>query len=234
MANQLVAECRDALADPSQLAPLRKRLGLSPTMDHELARNAELFDNPAYPAYQIYTGVLFAAADFAGLSAAQRRTANGRVRIASALFGLVSLNDRIPPYRLNAEASMSGLGTLKSSWRKELDQTMPQIRAGRELPGGLVVDMRSGSYVSMWPLPKELGADKKAITVKVWQRGPGNTKTAVSHFNKATKGELAQLLATVTPAPRTFEELMTVCTTNGWDVQLNLAAKPQLDVIIRP
>ncbi|MFZ1362233.1 MAG: hypothetical protein WAS05_04775, partial [Candidatus Nanopelagicales bacterium] len=97
---------------------------------------------------------------------------------------------------------------------------------------GLIVDLRSGSYVAQWPIPREL--HDNAITVKVWQRGPGNTKTAVSHFNKATKGELARLLATITPAPRSFEELIEVCTLNSWDVQLNLAGRPQLDVLIEP
>lgn len=249
VAEALVTECHSALSNPAQLATVRKNLGLSASMDHELVRNAELFEAPAYAAYKVYTGVLFAAADFGSLSAAQRRVANSRVLVASALFGLVALNDKIPPYRLNADAKLptlpgmaSRLGLtsqpgksirpMKTVWRAELDSRMPELRANKEVPGGLIVDMRSGAYAAMWPIPTELR--DQAITVKVWQRGPGNTKTAVSHFNKATKGELARLLATVTPAPRDFEELINVCTLNSWDVQLNLAGRPQLDVLIEP
>lgn len=234
----LVADCQAALTRPDTLAALREDLRLPASMDHEVARNAELFDTPAYPAHKIYTGVLFAAADFGSLSAAERRTANSRIRIASSLFGLVALNDKIPAYRLTAEAQLSGLSgsglgatTMKSAWRKELDAKMPAMREAKEVPGGLIVDLRSGSYVAMWPIPKEL--DSQAITVKVWQHGPGNTKTAVSHVNKATKGELARLLATTTPAPRTFDDLVEICLLNSWDVQLNLAGRPQLDVFIR-
>ena len=169
----LATECQTALANPTKLAALRKRLGLPSSMDHEVVRNAELLDAPAYAAYKVYTGVLFAAADFGSLTAAERRTANSRVRIASALFGLVSLADKIPPYRLNADAQLASLdspktaikktATMKTAWRKELDAMMPELRANKEVPGGLVVDLRSGSYVAMWPLPGDLG--DQAITV---------------------------------------------------------------------
>lgn len=232
VADVLVDQCRSALSDTRKLATVRKALGLSASMDHEIVRNAELFDAPAYPAYKVYTGVLFTAADFASLSTAERRVANSRIRIASALFGLVALGDKIPPYRLNADAKLPRLGTMKSAWREMLAPLMPELRATGQVPTGLIVDLRSGSYVAQWPIPREL--HDNAITVKVWQRGPGNTKTAVSHFNKATKGELARLLATITPAPRSFEELIEVCTLNSWDVQLNLAGRPQLDVLIEP
>lgn len=232
VADALVAQCQSALGNPHKLTQTRKALGLSNSMDHELVRNAELFEAPAYPAYKVYTGVLFAAADFGGLTAAERRVANSRVRIASALFGFVALGDKIPPYRLNADAKLPRLGTMKTAWRRELDTHMPELLANKEIPSGLIVDLRSGSYVAKWPIPASL--KEQAITVKIWQRGPGDTKTAVSHFNKATKGELARLLATTTPAPRTFEDLVNVCTLNGWDVQQNLAGRPQLDVLIEP
>ena len=114
----LATECQTALANPTKLAALRKRLGLPSSMDHEVVRNAELLDAPAYAAYKVYTGVLFAAADFGSLTAAERRTANSRVRIASALFGFVSLADKIPPYRLNADAQLASLGSPKTAIKK--------------------------------------------------------------------------------------------------------------------
>ena len=52
---------------------------------------------------------------------------------------------------------------------------------------GLVVDLRSGSYAALAPVPG-------AVTVQVLSERPDGTRTVVSHFNKAHKGRLARLL----------------------------------------
>jgi cytoplasmic iron level regulating protein YaaA (DUF328/UPF0246 family) len=57
---------------------------------------------------------------------------------------------------------------------------------------GLVVDLRSGSYAALAPVPG-------AVTVQVLSERPDGGRAVVSHFNKAHKGRLARLLAT-TPA----------------------------------
>jgi len=70
-------------------------------------RRAELIDAldpalreaPAAPAAEVYTGVLYQRLDLLQLPAAARRRATKRVLIASALWGFVRPEDRIPTAR---------------------------------------------------------------------------------------------------------------------------------------
>ena len=82
--------------------------------------------------------------------------------------------------------SLPGLPTLR------LPASGPLPRARRT--GRLVVDLRSGSYAALAPVPG-------AVTVQVLSERPDGTRTVVSHFNKAHKGRLARLLATTTAEP---------------------------------
>jgi cytoplasmic iron level regulating protein YaaA (DUF328/UPF0246 family) len=66
--------------------------------------NAALRKAPAAPAAEIYTGVLYERLDLAGLPTAARRRAGRQVLIASALWGFVRPEDRIPYYRFSAKA----------------------------------------------------------------------------------------------------------------------------------
>ena len=60
--------------------------------------------------------------------------------------------------------------------------------------GELVVDLRSGSYAALAPVPG-------AVTLDVLSERPDGTRSVVSHFNKAHKGRVARLLATTTAEP---------------------------------
>jgi cytoplasmic iron level regulating protein YaaA (DUF328/UPF0246 family) len=165
----------------------RTALGLSATQDDEIARNAALWTSATMPALARYTGVLYDALDLPSLTRAQRARAGRRLAVGSALFGLVGAEDRIPAYRLSAGSSLPGLPTLRSLWRPALSPVL----AGLD---GLVVDLRSGSYAALAPVPG-------AITVQVLSERPDGTRAVVSHFNKAHKGRLARLLATTTAEP---------------------------------
>jgi hypothetical protein len=59
------------------------------------------------------------------------------------------------------------------------------------------------------------------VTVKVWQDGPGGQRTAVSHFNKATKGEVARVLATVPEDLRTPGGALDVVRACRWRAELD-------------
>ncbi len=165
----------------------RTALGLSATQDDEIARNAALWTSPTMPALARYTGVLYDALDLPSLTRAQRARAGYRLAVGSALFGLVRADDPVPAYRLSAGSSLPGLPTLRSVWRPAL----APVLAGFE---GLVVDLRSGSYAALAPVPG-------AVTVQVLSERPDGTRTVVSHFNKAHKGRLARLLCTTTAEP---------------------------------
>lgn len=153
-------------------------LDLSQRQCSELERNATLWSGPTLPALRRYTGVLYTALDAQSLKPAQ----GARLAVASALFGLLRAGDQIPAYRLSAATTLPGLGSMRALWRPVLGPLL----AGYP---GLVVDLRSGGYRALGPLPS-------AVTVQVISDDGHGRRRTVSHHNKAHKGRLARLLAT--------------------------------------
>ena len=180
-----IAESLVKLADDVPAA--RAALGLSAKQDAEIARNAELWVSPTRPAIERYTGVLYDALDVRTMTRAQRARAGRRLAVGSALFGLVRAEDAIPAYRLSAGSVLPGLPTLRAMWRPALS---PVLAAVDEL----VVDLRSGSYAALAPVPG-------AVTLEVLSERPDGSRSVVSHFNKAHKGRVARLLALSTAEP---------------------------------
>jgi uncharacterized protein len=180
-----IAESLVKLADDVPAA--RATLGLSPNQDAEIARNAELWTSPTRPAIERYTGVLYDALDVRTMTRAQRARAGRRLAVGSALFGLVRAEDPIPAYRLSAGSALPGLPTLRAMWKPALS---PVLGAVDEL----VVDLRSGSYAALAPVPG-------AVTIEVLSERPDGSRSVVSHFNKAHKGRVARLLALSSAEP---------------------------------
>ena len=145
----------------------------------EVDKDAVLTTSPTLPSLRRYTGVVYDALSYATLSPAGRRRANGSLRVASALFGLLAPADPIPAYRLSAGTSLPGSGSLTARWRPVLE---PELAGHR----GLVVDLRSGAYA-------QLGRVPGAVQVRVLREVDGR-RTVVSHDNKHTKGRLARAL----------------------------------------
>ena len=144
----------------------------------EVAKDAVLTSSPTMPALRRYTGVVYEALSYASLSPAGRRRANGCLRVASALFGLLAPRDPVPAYRLSAGTPLPGVGSLAAAWRPVLE---PELAAHR-----LVVDLRSGPYAALARVPN-------AVPVRVLRERDG-ARTVVSHDNKWTKGLLARAL----------------------------------------
>ena len=196
----------DALATVSADVPAaRAALGLSPAQDDEIARNAVLRASPTLPVIERYTGVLYDALDVRSLTRAQRRRAAGRLAVGSALFGLLRAEDAVPAYRLSAGSSLPGLPTLRSIWKPVLTDVLADI-------DDLVVDLRSGAYAELAPVPG-------AVTVQVLSERPDGARAVVSHFNKAHKGRLARLLATTTGEPDTVVRLRALLRRAGLHVE---------------
>ena len=150
----------------------RAALGLSPRQDAEIARNAALASSPTMSAHARYTGVLYDALEAPSLTPEAR----GSLLICSALFGLLRADDAIPAYRLSGSSVLPRVGGLAPLWRGPLTRALTAC--------GPLVDLRSGDYVRLAPLPH-------AITVRV----VGRDGSVVSHHNKVTKGLLARALA---------------------------------------
>ena len=183
----------------------RAALGLSAKQDAEIARNAELWTSATRPAIERYTGVLYDALDVASMTRAQRARAGRRLAVGSALFGLVRAEDRIPAYRLSAGSALPGLPTLRAMWKPALS---PVLAAVDEL----VVDLRSGSYAALAPVPG-------AVTLEVLSERPDGSRSVVSHSNKAHKGRVARLLALTTAEPPDVVRLRSLLRRAGLHVE---------------
>ena len=198
-----------------------KRLGLGPTQLDELARNAALRTAPSARADAVYTGVLYAAWDPASLSTSGRAFADQHVATASALFGVVRAGDLIPAYRLSAGVELPRLGSVAALWRTPLGPALDQLTEG-----GLLVDLRSGAYVNLHR-PTGALADR-TVSIAVLSEIDGVRKV-VSHFNKATKGEIVRSICQHQVVASTPGVLAAALLDLGWQVERD---GRRLDVII--
>ena len=198
-ADELGARRAKALAALVRLAGgNRKRalghLGLPIGLTGEVDRDAALLTAPAAPAGEVYTGVLFQHLDLPTLSPAALARAREQVLVASALWGVVALEDRIPAYRLSIGARLPAMtrSGLAAWWRPALAKALP------DEPGQLVVDLRSGGYAAAWRPARATLVEVKASTAG---------GKPISHMAKAVRGSVARRLleapsaATAPPAP---------------------------------
>lgn len=172
---------------------------------------------PTAPAAEVYTGVLFQRLELLGLPAAARRRAEGRVLIASNLWGFVRPGDRIPSYRFPPQARFDGIGPPAAWWRDALAAAMP------DEPGELVVDMRSAAYATAWKPKRATSLAVRAFTEKDGER------KAVSHMAKAVRGEVARALLLAKREPSDRDGAANVVRGAGFEVELGDAS---LDVIV--
>ena len=208
----------------------RIALGLSDKQIDEVVRNQTLASAKSAPASQIYTGVLYDALDHATLDAAAQRRAAKSLIVSSALFGAVGFGDRIPAYRLSGDSVLPGVGSMNIYWRDPLAVAMNRAAAK-----GLIVDLRSGVYASMWK-PSGAVADR-TVAIRVLQEKPDGSLAVVSHFNKATKGRLIRRWLIEDVKAKNADDLAEACISDGVDVELGAKPKKgqirQLDVIVR-
>ncbi|MER7011151.1 peroxide stress protein YaaA [Saccharopolyspora sp. NPDC000359] len=193
-------------------------LGLSERQVEEVQRNAELWDAPTAPALERYTGVLYDALDVQSLSPVERKQADARLAVASALFGIVHGTDAIPAYRLSGGNSLPGIGTLRSVWRPVLE---PVLTAADDL----VVDLRSGAYAALAKIPG-------AVAVRVLSEDARGKRKVVSHHNKAHKGKLARALAQAPDEPESVEDILAVASDAG--LQVEREGDRALCVVVHP
>lgn len=162
----------------------------------EAEENLALRSAPVMPAIHRYTGVLYDALDASTLDDADL----ARLAVGSALFGVVRAGDLIPRYRVSGGSKVGGK-TLKAWWGTSVTEVLAEE--------GFVVDMRSGAYQQLGPVPG-------ALTVRVEQADTGKV---VSHFNKQYKGELARALASHDAA--SAEDVADIASEAGFNVALD-------------
>jgi cytoplasmic iron level regulating protein YaaA (DUF328/UPF0246 family) len=215
----LRAQLLDALEQLGGISVGRavKALGISAGQAGEVELNAALREAPAAAAAELYSGVLYECLDLAGLPAAARRRAERQVLIASALWGFVRPEDRIPYYRFSAKARLKKIGPPAAWWRDALAEAMP------DEPGDLIVDMRSGAYSAAWKPKRTM-----LLSVRAFTEQSGKRK-AVSHMAKAVRGDVARALLLAKRSPADPEAAAAIASDAGFRVELTPTT---LDVIV--
>lgn len=195
------------------LARAVSMLGVSKGQAGEVAVDAALGSAPAAPAATLYSGVLYDRLRLPDLP----KRAQGRVLIASALWGVLRPTDRIPYYRFSAKARLKGVGPLAAFWRPTLAAALPDKQ------GTLVVDMRSGAYAAAWK-PKQASH----LAVRAFTEVKGKRKP-VSHMAKATRGEVARALLEAKKPPEDPAAAASIAEAAGFRVELTPGC---LDVVV--
>jgi hypothetical protein len=217
-AEQLGERRRALLAALERLGTLStaralRQLAISKGQVGEVAVDARLRSAPAAAAAEIYSGVLYDHLRLPELPAKAHR----QVLIASALWGVVRPEDRIPYYRLSAKARLARVGSLTAWWRQALGAAMP------DEPGDLVVDMRSSVYAAAWKPQRAT-----LLAVRAFRESDGGRKP-VSHMAKAVRGDVARALLLAKQAPGDPGAAAAIVREAGFTVELSGSS---LDVIV--
>jgi cytoplasmic iron level regulating protein YaaA (DUF328/UPF0246 family) len=223
--NSYRAKVLEALGTVSAHEDALALLGVGASLRADVERNTRLHAEPAAPAHQVYSGVLYDALNYNSLTPVQRKKADASVLVISALWGAIRFGDRVPAYRLSMATALADVGRLASFWKPQL--TVALLAATE---GELLVDCRSSTYAAAWAPPPP-----QTVAVNVFTEADGVRKV-VSHFAKHTRGELARhLLARRGKAPQTPAQLQKAAA-ERWPAELveGTARKPHTLNIILP
>ena len=153
LAHSALTEARAAVVDElievSQRADALEILKAGERIRPEVEAQCNLWNMPCAPAREVYTGVLY--------EAAQLRKGDD-VTIFSGLFGATGGEDLIPAYRLSMNVKLPRADALKTYWRRHLKAGLfagdASGNAGDAAPdpNEVTVDMRSGAYL-VWNPP---------------------------------------------------------------------------------
>jgi cytoplasmic iron level regulating protein YaaA (DUF328/UPF0246 family) len=223
--NSYRAKVLDALGTVSAHEDALALLGVGASLRADVERNTRLHAEPAAPAHQVYSGVLYDALGYDSLTPVQRKKAEASVLVVSALWGAIRFGDRVPAYRLSMGTALPDVGRLASFWKPQLNEALLAAAEGE-----LLVDCRSSTYAAAWAPPAP-----QTVAVNVFTEVDGVRKV-VSHFAKHTRGELARhLLTRRGKAPATPAQLQRAAA-EKWTAELveGTARKPHTLNIILP
>jgi cytoplasmic iron level regulating protein YaaA (DUF328/UPF0246 family) len=218
------AKVLEALGTVSAHKDALALLGVGASLRADVERNTRLHAEPAAPAHQVYSGVLYDALGYDSLTAVQRKKAEASVLVVSALWGAIRFGDRVPAYRLSMGTALPDVGRLASFWKPQLTEALLAAAEGE-----LLVDCRSSTYAAAWTPPAP-----QTVAVNVFSE-VGGVRKVVSHFAKHTRGELARhLLTRRGKAPATPVQLQKAAA-EKWTAELveGTARKPHaLNIIL--
>jgi cytoplasmic iron level regulating protein YaaA (DUF328/UPF0246 family) len=207
----------EALAATSSRPDAFQRLLVRPSKVAEVSRNTRLRDLPVRPAGEVYSGALHEGLNVSSLSSGARRRAERDVVVASSLWGIIRLSDRIPSYRLHVCARLVGMDRLEPAWRTVL----PEVLAAAAGAAGPILDLRSRPYQAIGT-PR--GLDERLVTLRVEQRGSGGRMGDV--IAKRMRGQAVRHLLESGEEPADPNELAAVLG-DHWPILLAAPTRPR-------
>ena len=191
-----------------------KALKLGATQRAEVDRNRAVTVSPVMPALDRYTGVLFDGLDASTLTTEERAFADSHVVIHSALLGLLRAGDGVPAYRLSHDSRLPGV-SLRTLWRAPVSTALHRV-------GGLVIDLRSESYVSLGPAAGHY--------VRVVSQDESGRRLALSHFNKKAKGEFVRAITRSGIDHESLDSLLAWA--EAQSIRLEVTGESSLDLVV--
>lgn len=158
-----------------------------------LDADAGIDEAATLPAIERYDGVLYQHLAPGSMTGAQQARLRRDLRIVSGLWGVLAPDEAIPDYRLKMSATLAPMGRLSTWWRDRLTEFVGAESRGAELWNLLPLEHAAA-----------LGATSHRVvnTAVFLTRDRSGRLKAVSHWNKALKGELvAHLVRNPTARP---------------------------------
>lgn len=138
----------------------------------------DIYHSGTKKAIQRYTGVAFDSIDYESLSKKAQTYIDNQVILFSNLFGPVLASDHLPYYKLKQGEKLDGLA-IDAHYKKYFTQALDNYLEGD------IIDLRAGVYEKFYKVSKPYTTFKFLKDGKV-----------VSHWAKAYRGKLVNLLAT--------------------------------------
>ena len=212
-ADQLTAARRSVMRELASVSigpQATEILGLGPRSADDAALNSVLESANCAPAYELYTGVLFEAAQLGTLADEAPAVLRSHLLIFSGLWGVVSALDSLPNHRLSMGIRLPETGRMASFWAKELETVLSNAAAGQVL-----VDCRSADYAAAWRPNISAQGPTASLSVAVCRLRPDGSRQVISHAAKHTRGLLTGALlravaAGTLPTLATVEEIVEV------------------------